>query len=194
MSEYDREYRGGGGGRGRRGGHGGGHGERHGRGVPLSELDPALTETSHRVIGCARDIHVALGPGYDKETYLTAMKAELADADIEFKSEHSVDVQYREQVVGSVVLDLLIADRFIVEVMGEPLQIGSFERSALRAKLKAADLELGLIINFSGRLLKDGLVRVLNPDKLGLNKKRDDEADHEDEYEDEEDEHDSVFE
>ena len=32
----------------------------------------------------------------------------------------------------------------------------------------AADVELGLIINFSERRLKDGLVRVLNPEKLNL--------------------------
>ena len=32
--------------------------------------------------------------------------------------------------------------------------------------MRAADVELGLIINFGERRLKDGLVRVLNPDKL----------------------------
>ena len=45
-------------------------------------------------------------------------------------------------------------------------EIGSHERNALRAQLRAADVELGLIINFGERRLKDGLVRVLNPDKL----------------------------
>ncbi len=39
---------------------------------------------------------------------------------------------------------------------------------ALRGQLKAADLDLGLIINFAERRLKDGLVRVLNIDKINF--------------------------
>jgi hypothetical protein len=48
---------------------------------------------------------------------------------------------------------------------------------ALLPKLKAADLELGLILNFGGRLMKDGLVRVLNPDKI-KSLRGDDSAEH----------------
>ena len=162
----------------------GGRGRGRGRGVPLSELDPALTDTSHTVIGCARDVHVDLGPGYPKSVYLEAMKLELKDAGIAFKADEPIDVYLGDDKVGQVAADLLIADRFIVEIGDQPGPVGSYERSQLRAKLRAADLELGLIINFSGRLLKDGLVRVLNPDKL--NAMRDDE--HGDEHEDEHDE------
>jgi hypothetical protein len=59
-----------------------------------------------------------------------------------------------------------VGDRFIVEIMARPGEVGSYERNTLRAQLRAADVELGLIINFGERRLKDGLVRVLNPDKL----------------------------
>jgi len=150
---------------------------RRGRGVPLSELDPALTETSHTVIGCARDVHVDLGPGYPKSVYLEAMKLELKDADIPYKSNEPIDVYLGDDKVGEVAADLLIADRFIVEIGDQPGPVGSYERAQLRAKLRAADLELGLIINFSGRLLKDGLVRVLNPDKLNAMRNDDEEED-----------------
>ena len=152
---------------------------RRGRGVPLSELDPALTETSHTVIGCARDVHVDLGPGYPKSVYVEAMKLELNDAGIAYKADEPIDVYLGDDKVGEVVADFLIADRFIVEIGDQPGPVGSHERSQLRAKLRAADLELGLIINFAGRLLKDGLVRVLNPDKL--NAMRQDDDDHGDE-------------
>jgi hypothetical protein len=39
-----------------------------------------------------------------------------------------------------------------------PSVIGSFERNGLRAQLRAADVELGLIINFGERRLKTALV------------------------------------
>jgi GxxExxY protein len=169
---------GGGGGGGNAGGGNGGGGRGRGerRGLPLAELDPALTAISHKLIGCARDVHMALGPGYEEAVYVEALKAELTAQDIAFKSEHAFPVTYKGQKVGHTVADLYIADRFLVEVMAEPRDVSSYDRAVLRAQLKAGDLELGLIINFAGRLLKDGLVRVLNPEKLGLRKPGHDDA------------------
>lgn len=139
-----------------------------GRGVPLSDLDPTLTAISHRVIGCARDVHMALGPGFDAAVYAEAMKAEMTHQGLAFKSNHPFDVRYKGRVVGQAVTDLFVADRFLLLIMSKPGDVGSFERAQLRALLKAGDLELGLIINFAGRLVKDGLVRVLNPDKIAF--------------------------
>ncbi len=169
---------GGGGGRGGRGGYGGGGGGGGGerRGIPLSDLDPALTSISHKVIGCARDVHVALGPGYDQSCYLAALQAEMNAQGVKYKTNHVLDVKYKDQKVGTTTADLFIEDRFIVTVLARYGEVGTNERSALRAQLKSADLELGLIINFGGRLLKDGLVRVLNVEKLNLGK--DDEGHH----------------
>jgi len=136
------------------------------RGTPLSELDPALTEVSRKVIGCAIEVHMELGPGYDESVYLNALRIELDAEGVVYKPQHVFDVYFDEKVVGKTTADLWVADRFIVEVMARPGEIGSHERNTLRAQLRAADVELGLIINFGERRLKDGLVRVLNPDKL----------------------------
>jgi GxxExxY protein len=136
------------------------------RGTPLSELDPGLTEVSRKVIGCAIEVHMELGPGYDESVYLRALQVELEREGITYKPNFSFDVYFDEKVVGQAIADLWVADRFIVEVLARPGEIGSYERSSLRAQLRAADVELGLIINFGERRLKDGLVRVLNPDKL----------------------------
>ncbi len=155
----DRDHRGGGGGGGGRDG-----GQR--RGVPLTELDPALTAVSHKLIGCARDVHMSLGPGFDRAVYLHALCDELRAQGVTFKQDHAFDVKYKGQSVGKTIPDLYIADRFLVMVLARYAEIGSAERTILRAQLRAADLELGLIVNFAGRLLKDGLVRVLNPDKI----------------------------
>lgn len=140
------------------------------RGIPLSELDPTLTSISHKVIGCARDVHIALGGGYDESTYMTALQQEMRAQGVNFRHNHSIPVKYKDQVVGHSICDLLIEDRFIVDVMARYGDVSGAERSVLRAQLKAADLELGLIINFAGRLLKDGLVRVLNVDKINAAK------------------------
>ena len=136
------------------------------RGVPLSELDPSLTAISHKVIGCARDVHMSLGPGYEPSVYREALKQEMTAQGIPFAINHPFCVQYKGVAVGSITADLFIANRFVVSVAAVAGEIGSAERHQLRSVLRSGDLELGLIINFAGRLLKDGLVRVLNPDKI----------------------------
>ena len=161
--------------------------DRRRRGVPLSDLDPALTEISRKVIGCAIEVHKALGPGHRADVYRNALKIELDREGIGHKQGHAFDVQYDERVVGEAVADMYIADRFVVDVRAYHGEIGSEERSGLRAVLRAGDLELGLIINFGERRLKDGLVRVLNPDKIESLRQHDE---HEEHDEDEDDDHD----
>lgn len=169
--------RGGGGGgghhRGGHGGHGGrGHDRGHdedGRGLPLSELDPALTEVSRKLIGCAIEVHKGLGPGHDESTYQKALEVELKAAGVDYAAQKGFPVSYRGQHVGNKTCDLYVGNRFVVEILAHRGEISATDRAHVRALLRAGDMELGLIINFAERRLKDGLVRVLNPEKLGLN-------------------------
>ncbi|MEQ8317778.1 MAG: GxxExxY protein [Phycisphaerales bacterium] len=192
--------RGHGGGRGRHGGgrgHGRGHGGHDRQGIPLSALDPELTDISRRVIGCAIEVHKALGPGLPIEMYNKALQIEMKEAGIEHVADRTIDVKYQDQLVGQVTASLFVEDRFIVDLVARPGDVGTGERLQTRAKLRALELELGLIINFAQRRLKDGLVRVLNPDQLKElleeRQKAQEESDYEDdeyeddEYEDEED-------
>lgn len=134
--------------------------------VPTEDLDPQLTEVSRKVIGFAIDVHKALGPGFEQPIYEKALTLELDQAGVRYRLHHPVPVRYKGQDVGTHALGLFVDDRFVVEVMAVGREIDGLDRTKLRAQLRAADLELGLIINFGERRLKDGLVRVLNPDKL----------------------------
>jgi GxxExxY protein len=154
----------------REGGRDGGRDGGQRRGLPLSELDPALTDVSRKVIGCAIEVHRSLGPGFAEEVYLQSLAMELSAIGVAFTSHEQIPVLYKDQRVGTITADLHIEGRFIVEVMARPGEIGSHERSGLRAQLKASDHELGLIINFAERRLKDGLVRVLNMEKININR------------------------
>ncbi len=154
------------------------HSSRGRRSTPLADLDPALTEISRKVIGCAIETHKELGPGYPLEIYRAALLYELKHEEVSFEENKSYDVEFDGEVIGTVTADLFAGNRFLIKVMAENYEIGGKERNELRALLRAADLELGLIINFGQRRLKDGLVRVLNPDALR--------TDTEEEYEDEE--------
>src|SRR5215471_9231735 len=98
---YDRR---GGGRDGRRDNRGNDRGDRGAdrprRGTPLSELDPALTEVSRKVIGCAIEVHMELGPGYAEEVYLNALRMELDAQQVKYEVGHAFDVYFDEKVVG----------------------------------------------------------------------------------------------
>lgn len=150
------------------------------KGTPLADLDPELTDVSRRVIGCAIDVHRALGPGFERSVYIEALKMEFDLDEVGFDLDHEFDIMYKDQKIGETIADMFIDNRFLLSLKARPGEIGSAERNELRAQLRAADLELGLIINFSERRLKDGLVRVLNPDKLNAVRE---EAEESEEYE-----------
>lgn len=131
------------------------------------DLDPALTEVSRKVIGCAIEIHTALGPGFDHDTYAGALSHDLNGLGVRHSVNHEFPVNYHGKEIGRHRVSLYVDNRFVVQIVCDPDEVGGFERTALRSQLRQADLELGLIINFHRRRLKDGgLVRVLNPDKL----------------------------
>lgn len=136
--------------------------------IPIEALDPELTDVSRQVIGASIEVHKALGPGYAREVYRNALTTELDALGIPYDVDHRVPVKYKDRSIGDTTIGLYINNRFAVEPIAEPREIDGVDRTKLRAKLRAADLELGLLINFAERRLKDGLVRVLNPDKLKL--------------------------
>lgn len=156
------------------------HNGRGRRSTPLSELDPALTEISRRVIGCAIETHKELGPGYPLEIYRKALMHELKHEEISYELDKSFAVEFDGEAIGNVIADMFVGNRFLLKLMADSNEVDGAARNELRANLRAAELELGLIINFGQRRLKDGLVRVLNPDAL-----RNDDDDEED-YDDEE--------
>ena len=149
------------------------------------ELDPALSEVSRTVIGCAIDIHKTLGPGFDRSVYEEALGVELREHNVEHSLNHAFSLEYKGQRIGEHHVSLYVDHRFAVQVLAEDRELSGFDRDALRAQLRAAELDLGLIINFNRRRLRDGLVRVLNPDRI--DQLRGDHHDDGEEYEDDDD-------
>jgi len=145
---------------------GGGHGHHERRGIPLSELDPVTTEASRKAIGAAIEVHKALGPGFSQDVYATAVRMELDALGVAYKLNHELPVMYKDKQVGVTIALMMVEGRFLLELVSRPGPVSTHERLTLRAQLKVANLDLGLIINFAERRLKDGLVRVVNIEKI----------------------------
>lgn len=107
-----------------------------------------LEELTERVIGCAINVHRALGPGFLESIYERAFVIELKHAGIavQFQQEHPI--LYRGEEVGLQRFDLLIEKCLIVELKAvKTLEDIHFAQT--RSYLKAQNLKHGLLLNFA---------------------------------------------
>ena len=119
-------------------------------------------EISHKVIGCAIELHKALGPGLLESVYETALAYDLREAGFDVKTQMPMPFIYKEvkQDVG-YRLDLLVENKVIIEVKSiENLAPVHFAQTL--TYLKLADKKLALLINFNTKILKDGIHRMVN--------------------------------
>ena len=76
-----------------------------------------FSELSHRVIGCAIEVHRHLGPGLLEATYQQCLAHELRLQSIEFQIEWPLPVTYKEvQLDCGYRIDLRIENSLIVEL------------------------------------------------------------------------------
>ena len=124
-------------------------------------MDDAINDLTKRIIGCAIEVHRALGPGLQERTCTrTPWRSSFATRSLPFDRQVSVPVAYKGEWVGDYRLDLIVGDAVVVEIKsverGDPL----FEAQLL-AYLKASGKRVGLLINFNSHLLSQGVRRFV---------------------------------
>ena len=118
-------------------------------------------ELSHRVIGCALEVHKRLGPGLLESAYQQCLAYELSLNKVRFQTEVSLPVEYREiKLDCGYRLDLLIEDLLIVELKSVS-QLEGIHSAQLLTYMRLARIPLGLLINFNVERLKEGIKRFV---------------------------------
>ena len=116
---------------------------------------------SHKVVGCALEVHRNLGPGLLESTYEQCLAHELTDEKISFKVQKALPVLYKGVNIDcGYRVDLLIEDKLIVELKSVEKMLGVHEAQLL-TYMKLSGINLGLLINFNSKVLKDGLKRFV---------------------------------
>ena len=103
---------------------------------------------SEQVIGCAIQVHQALGPGFAEKMYSKALAYELKQRRLSFVQEQSITVKYADVALGAQRLDFVVEDTIILEVKAV-YDINNFHLAQILSYLRAADKQLGLVFNFS---------------------------------------------
>jgi GxxExxY protein len=118
----------------------------------------AINQLTERIIGCAIEVHKALGPGLLEAMYEEALCIELADVGLAFERQVIIPALYKGRKIGEYRLDLLVADSVIVELKSVERFDPIFEAQIL-TYLRVTGKKVGLLINFNSRLLTAGVKR-----------------------------------
>jgi len=118
-------------------------------------------DLSNKIIGCAIEVHRELGPGLLESTYEQCLAYELSQAQIPFKLQVELPVEYKEiRLDCGYRIDLLVNDRLIVELKSVDQMLAIHEAQIL-TYMKLACVRVGLLINFNVDVLRKGVRRFV---------------------------------
>ena len=115
---------------------------------------------SRLVIGCAIEVHKALGPGLKENSYSLALQETLQSHLLRFQCEPTVPVSFKGVSVGHYRPDLIVENTVIVEIKSVERLIPLYTSQLVRY-LKVTNLRVGLILNFNCTTMRDGIKRVV---------------------------------
>lgn len=107
-------------------------------------------DVTHPIIGAMYAVHTALGVGFSEAVYANALSVALRNAQIRVEREVPFEVVFRGVVVGRYRADLIVESKVLVETKAlERLNVAGLAQ--LRNCLRAANLSVGLLINFGSK-------------------------------------------
>ena len=119
-------------------------------------------EVSGIVVDQAVRIHKSLGPGLLENVYEVVLAGALAREGLRVERQKAIDIHYEGLTFPAAFrMDLLVEKRFVVEVKSVE-RLANVHAKQLLTYLRLSNLRFGLLLNFSGETMKEGIRRVVN--------------------------------
>ena len=121
-----------------------------------------IDDVSGDVVDVAMRLHRELGPGLLESVYEVVLAKKLASIGYSVDRQKSVDFEFEGmKFEGAFRVDLVVDGRLLVEIKSvERLNLA--HRKQLLTYLRLTKMHVGLLMNFGGATLKEGLHRVVN--------------------------------
>jgi|SRR5690554_3545394 len=119
-------------------------------------------EIATKVIGCAIEVHRALGPGLLESTYQQCLFYKLKKEGLRVVKEKPIPLIFEEvQLECGYRIDLLVENKVVIELKSVDA-LHDIHMAQTITYLKLGNYKLGLLINFNVLLLKKGIRRIVN--------------------------------
>lgn len=111
-----------------------------------------INDLTHKIIGCAMQVHRVLGNGFQEVIYQRSLAIELRYAGLDFEREKEMPIFYREENVGTRRVDFFVKGKVMVEIKAlEKLE--DVHKAQAINYCEAYNIADGLLINFGGKSL-----------------------------------------
>lgn len=121
---------------------------------------PKKDPLTHQIIGAAIGVHRELGPQLLESIYEEALCIELGLHQLNFERQKKIELRYKGHEIGTFFIDLVVDDSVIVELKSVA-KLAPVHDAQLINYLKLTGLRRGLLINFHGATLKEGVKRIV---------------------------------
>jgi GxxExxY protein len=116
----------------------------------------------HKVIGCAIEVHRALGPGLLESAYESCLCREFTLQNVLFGRQVPLTFEYKNTIVDCAYrMDIVVEKALLLELKSVN-EILPIHEAQIISYLKLSKLKQGLLINFNVPILKNGIKSFLN--------------------------------
>ena len=110
-------------------------------------------ELTGEIIGCCIEIVRELGAGFLENVYKNALYIAMTEKGLNVLTEKTFEIDFRGHKIGRYNADLVVEDSVIVELECCGMLLPEHQAQLINY-LKAADMEVGLLVNFGNQKLE----------------------------------------
>jgi len=108
-------------------------------------------DLTKKIIKCFYKVYDELGNGFLESVYEKSLMVEFKELGVKAVNQKSLDVFYKNKLVGDFKADVIIEDKIIIEIKAIT-KLTSQHEAQLINYLKATGIKLGLLVNFGEKL------------------------------------------
>ena len=118
-----------------------------------------INEITQKIIGCAIEVHKALGPGLLESAYEECLAYELSNEGLNFKRQQPTPVVYKDVKLDcGYRIDILVENLVVLELKVVD-EFNPVHDAQILTYMKFSGKPIGLLINFNVTVLKNGIKR-----------------------------------
>lgn len=112
-----------------------------------------IDKLTHKIIGCAMEVHRHLGNGFQEVVYQRALAIEFGLQGIDFQRDMEMPLSYKDHGIGTRRVDFFVEDLVMVEIKAIEKLEGVHKTQAINY-CEAYNIADGLLINFGRQSLE----------------------------------------